>query len=54
MNKAIIILLVLVIGGQQVNAKSALDSDKFNSLEEKCIIIQNKQAHYDHELRELS
>ena len=54
MNKAIIILLVLVIGGQQVNAKSALDRDKFNSLEEKCIIIQNKQAHYDHELRELS
>lgn len=51
MNKVIIILLGLVLGGLFANAKSISDNDKVKALEEKYSILQNKQVKADNNLR---
>lgn len=51
MNRVIIILLGLVLGGLFANAKSISDNDKVKALEEKCSILQNKQVKADNNLR---
>lgn len=53
MNRVIIILLGLVLGGLFANAKSISDNDKVKALEEKCSILQNKQVKADNNLRKL-
>lgn len=53
MNRIIIILLGLVLGGLFANAKSISDNDKVKALEEKCSILQNKQDKADNNLRKL-
>ena len=53
MNRVIILLLGLILGGLFANAKSISDNDKVKVLEEKCSILQNKQVETDHNLRKL-
>ena len=53
MNRVIIILLGLVLGGLVANAKSMSDKDNVKALEEKCSILQNKQVKADNNLRKL-
>ena len=53
MNRVIIILWGIVLGGLFANAKSISDNDKVKALEEKCSILQNKQVKADYNLRKL-
>ena len=53
MNRVIIILLGIVLGGLFANAKSINDNDKVKALEEKCSILQNKQVKAENNLRKL-
>ena len=53
MNRVIIILWGIVLGGLFANAKSISDNDKVKALEEKCAILQNKQVKADYNLRKL-
>lgn len=53
MNRVIILLLGLILGGLFANAKSISDTDKIKALEEKCYVLQNKQVKADNNLRKL-
>ena len=53
MKKILTIIILTVISCQFSNAKSATDTDKIKSLEEKCSILQNKQVNADNNLRKL-
>ena len=53
MNRVIILLLGLILGGLFANAKSISDNDKVKVLEEKCYVLQNKQVKADNNLRKL-
>lgn len=54
MGKILIIVWLAAANFLQVSAKPISDFDKVKSLEEKCSVLQNKQADTDNNLRKLS
>ncbi len=53
MKSTFIILILATICCQQIDAKSTNETDKMKSLEEKCVVLQNKQVIADNKLQKL-
>lgn len=54
MKKIFIILTLATMCCQLIDAKPVSEADKIKALEEKCVVLQNKQANADNKLRKLT